>query len=124
MEKIMDITPAQLELYRRSAREREATREQKLEARRERAWEVAHQAADLLKREFGATRVVVFGSLIHPELFHVHSDIDLAVWNIQHYYRAVAHLLDLDPDVNFDLVPIEDAKPAILELIEKEGIEL
>ena len=120
----MDITPAQIERYRRSAQEREAARKQQLAARRERAWEVAHQAADLLKREFGATRVVVFGSLIHPELFHVHSDIDLAVWDIQHYYRAVAHLLDLDPDVNFDLVPIEDAKPAILELIEKEGIEL
>jgi predicted nucleotidyltransferase len=124
MEKIMDVTSAQLERYRRSAREREAARKRQLAARRGRAWEVAHRAADLLKREFGATRVVIFGSLIHPELFHVHSDIDLAVWDIQHYYRAVAHLLDLDPEVNFDLVPIEDAKPAILELIEKEGIEL
>jgi hypothetical protein len=36
----------------------------------------------------------------------------------------VAHLLDLDPEINFDLIPIEDAKPAIRELIEKEGIEL
>jgi predicted nucleotidyltransferase len=124
MEKIMDITPAQLERYRRSAREREAARKQQLAARHKRAWEVAHQAARLLKREFGATRVVIFGSLIHPELFHIHSDIDLAARDIQHYYRAVAHLLDLDPEINVDLIPIEDAKPAILGLIEKEGVEL
>jgi predicted nucleotidyltransferase len=124
MEKIMDITPAQLERYRRSAQEREAARKQQLAVRRERAWDLAHQAADLLKREFGATRVVIFGSLIHPGLFHIHSDIDLAAWDIQHYYRAVAHLMDLDPEINFDLIPIEDAKPAILELIEKEGVEL
>lgn len=120
----MDITPAQLEKYRRSAREREIARNKQLVARRERAWELAHQAADLLKKEFSVTRVVLFGSLLHTELFHEHSDIDLVVWDIQHYYRAVARLLDLDPEINFDLIPIEDAKPVILELIEREGIEL
>lgn len=120
----MDITPDQLERYRRSAREREDAQNRRLAARRERAWELAHLAAALLKQEFGATRVVLFGSLLHSDLFHVHSDIDLVVWDVQHYYRAVAHLLDLDPEINFDLVPAEDAKPAILELAEKEGVEL
>ena len=120
----MDITPAQLERYRRSAREREIARKQWLATRRERASELAHRAAELLKEEFGATRVVLFGSLLHAELFHAHSDIDLVVWDIQHYYRAVARLLDLDPEINFDLIPVEDARPAIPELVEKEGVEL
>jgi len=62
--------------------------------------------------------------LATSQLFHAHSDIDLLVWDIQHYYRAVAHLLDLDPEINFDLIPIEDARPAILELVEKEGLDL
>jgi predicted nucleotidyltransferase len=120
----MGITPAQLERYRRSAREREFAQKQWLAARRERAWELAHQAAKLLKEEFGATRVILFGSLVHPALFHARSDIDLVVWDIQHYYRAVARLLDLDPEINFDLIPIEDARPWVLQLIEKEGVEL
>lgn len=120
----MDITPAQIERYRRSAREREKAQKQKLAARRERAWELARKAAGLLKEEFGATRVVLFGSLLHEQLFHAHSDVDLVVWDIQHYYRAVAHLLDLDPEIDFDLIPVEDARPVILELIDKEGVEL
>jgi predicted nucleotidyltransferase len=120
----MDITPAQLERYRRSAREREIARTQQLAARRERAWKLAHQAAELLKAEFSATRMVLFGSLLHSELFHARSDIDLVVWDIQHYYRAVARLLDLDAEISFDLIPVEDARRWILELIEREGVEL
>jgi predicted nucleotidyltransferase len=85
---------------------------------------MAHKAADMLKAEFGAQRVVLFGSVLYPELFHARSDIDLAAWGVQHYFTAVAHLLDLDPDFSFDLIPAEDARPGILELIEKEGLEL
>ncbi len=33
--------------------------------RRQRAWEVAKQAAKLLKIRFGATRVKIFGSVAH-----------------------------------------------------------
>jgi predicted nucleotidyltransferase len=120
----MEITPAQMEKYRRSAREREAAQKEQLAMRRERAWKIAYQAAKLLKRDFGVTRVVLFGLLLHPELFHIRSDIDLAVWNAQHYFRAVSYLLDLDPEIYIDLIPIEDAKPSILSLIEKDGVDL
>ena len=120
----MNITPAQLERYRRSAREREAARREQLAARRQRAWELARRAADLLRQEFGVTRVVLFGSLLHPELFHSRSDIDLVVCDVQHYYRAVVWLLDLDADIAIDLIPVEDARPHILDLIEREGVDL
>jgi len=66
----------------------------------------------------------LFGSLLHPELYHFRSDIDLAVWDIQHYFRAVVRLLDLDPEFDFDLVPFEDARPGIIAVIERAGIDL
>ena len=120
----VQITPEQMEKYRASARAREATLKIEFEARRQRAWEVARQAALILKDEFGVSRVVVFGSLLHTERFHWRSDIDLAVWDIQHYFRAVARLMDLDPEIEFDLVPFEDARPGILAVIQEEGIDL
>ena len=63
--------------------------------------------------------MVLFGSLLHPELYHARSDIDLAVWDIQHYFKAVEQLIDLDPEIEFDLAPVEDARPGILALINR-----
>ena len=120
----IQISPSQLEIYRKTAREREAVLRKQVMERREHAWELAHQAAVILKEEFGASRVVVFGSLIHPERFHFYSDIDLGVWDVENYFRAVARLIDLDPQIEFDLVPIEDAWPGILAVIEEEGMDL
>jgi uncharacterized protein len=120
----VQITPEQMEIYRASARAREATLKMQLEARRKHAWEVARRAALILKEEYGASRVVIFGSLLHAERFHWRSDIDLGVWDIQHYFRAVARLMDLDPEIVFDLVPIEDARPGILTVIQQEGVDL
>lgn len=113
-----------MEIYRKSACEREAQRKFQLEERRKRAWAIARQAAEILKRDFRASRVVVFGSLIHPERFHSGSDVDLAVWDIQQYFRAVSVLIDIDPEISFDLIPAEDASPRVLAIILQEGIEL
>jgi hypothetical protein len=66
----------------------------------------------------------VFGLLLHPEMFHFRSDIDLGVWDIQSYFRAVSRLMDIDPEIEFDLVPVEDARSGILEVIEQEGVDL
>jgi uncharacterized protein len=118
------ITPSKLAIYRKTARERDAKLCELSNGRMRHAWEIAHQAARILKEEFGASRVVLFGSLLHPELFHMRSDIDLAVWDIQSYFRAVSHLMDIDPEIGFDLVPVEDARPCIMEVIEQEGVEL
>lgn len=110
--------------YRKAAREREAAQRILLAQRHKRAMELAYQAAAILKQDFGASRVVVFGSLVHTGRFHWKSDIDLAVWDVQQYFRAVARLLDLDPEFEFDLVPVEDARPGILAVIEQEGKEI
>jgi predicted nucleotidyltransferase len=120
----IQITPSQLEIYRQTARQREAKLRIQLDERKHRAWEIARQAARILKEEFGASRVVVFGSLLHPELFHLRSDIDLGVWDIQSYFRAVSRLMDIDREIEFDLVPVEDARSGILAVIEQEGVDL
>ncbi|MCL4561607.1 MAG: nucleotidyltransferase domain-containing protein [Chloroflexi bacterium] len=120
----MQFSQEEMEIYRRNARARSIKRQYELDARRQRAWEIARLAADVLKKEFGASRVVVYGSLIKPQLFHARSDIDLAVWDVQHYFQAVARLLDLDPEIETNLAPIEDVLPELRTVIENEGIDL
>ncbi len=87
---------------------------------------LAQQAAARLKYEFGASRVAVFGSVLRPSLFHERSDVDLAVWGLdEHFYlRALAALLDLDPEISVDLVEAEQAAPEFLKVIERDGLAL
>lgn len=86
----------------------------------------ARRGAELLKEQFGASRVVLFGSLLNYEKMNWRSDIDLAVWGLpeKDYFQAVSRLLDVDPEFSIDLVEIQNAKPHILEVIQAEGVEL
>ncbi len=74
------ITPEAMEAYKRTACERWQAEQKQLQERRARAEELAKQAARLLKDQFGVSRVLLFGSLIHPGSFTAWSDIDLAAW--------------------------------------------
>ena len=110
--------------YRATARRREKERELARKARHARAWELAREAAAMLKKDFGATRVAAFGSLLDEERFSEWSDIDLAAWGVEDYFLAVARLQDLDADFKIDLVAVPHCKPSLLEHIEREGVEL
>lgn len=122
----MQISPEKLETYRATARHRAAEDRRRLALRHERAWAVARQAADLLRREYQVARVAAFGSLVREELFHPRSDIDLAVWGLdeRHYLRALARLLTLDPAFEVDLIRTEEAPAPLLARIEEEGQNL
>ncbi len=122
----MRISPDSLAIYAATAQESWAEERRQLALRHQRAWELAHQAADLLRSEHGADRVTVFGSLVRSELFHIRSDVDLAVWGLDRkcYYRAVAHLLALDAEFEVDLVMGEEIPAPLLAVIEKEGKDL
>lgn len=115
-----------MESYRETAKKRARARREHLEARRGRAWEVARQAAALLVDEFGATKVAVFGSLLHPELFHGRSDVDLAVWGLaeRDYFRAVSRLLSLGGDISVDLIEMENASDRLRNRILAEAKHL
>ena len=86
----------------------------------------ARRCAQILREQFGAKRVVLFGSLLNHEEMSWRSDIDLAVWGLpkNDYFRAVSQMLVVEPEFDVDLVEIQNAKPHILKAIEAEGVEL
>ncbi|MEZ4707396.1 MAG: nucleotidyltransferase domain-containing protein [Caldilineaceae bacterium] len=127
----MTISAEKMELYRETARRRAARQKAELDARFGCAWRTARSAAQLLKENFSAKRVVVFGSLVNRKLFHTRSDIDLAVWGISEnqYFAALSAILDVDPQFSVDLVRMEDiygeeSRIALVKTIEQEGREL
>ncbi len=121
----LNISAEELAQFRATAQRREVARHQERVKRQKRAWEVARQAATMLRKTFGATRVVVFGSLVHPEwTFGERSDIDLAAWNVQDYFLAGARLQDLDPNFNIDLIAMPHCHPRLRKHIEREGVDI
>jgi predicted nucleotidyltransferase len=120
---MLDITPEAMAVYRATLRQREEQAKREQAERRERAWEVAQRAAALLKEQFGATQVMIFGSLVHGHWFSPTSDVDLAAWGLKgdDYFVAVARLQDISPEFEVDLVAMEHCKPGLREVILKEG---
>lgn len=118
-----ESTPEAMAVYRATARRRWEADQRERARRHERAWETAHQAAALLKEQFGATQVMAFGSLLHDNWFSETSDIDLAAWGLKgdEYFIAVARLQDLSPEFKVDLVAVEHCKPGLREVIMEEG---
>lgn len=122
----LNISPEKMAEYRAGARQREAARQAALDERFALGWRLARQGADILRSQFGATKVIIFGSLVDRQLFHQRSDIDLAVWQIAEadYLRALGSLLDLSTEFSFDLVLVEEASERLRHRIERDGIEI
>jgi predicted nucleotidyltransferase len=120
------ISPEAFAEYRETARRREADKVIATAKRREDALLLAEQASLLLRHEFGACEVRLFGSLAHGHWFSLHSDIDLAVRGVSvaDFFIAVARLQDLSSDFKIDLVDLERCSPALRAAIEQEGILL
>jgi uncharacterized protein len=120
------ISEEQRAAYRRAALEREAERKRADAERRQAGWAAARRAADLLKRGFGATRVVVYGSLAHGYSFGRHSDIDMAAEGIAPalFWRAWAAIDYVAPEFEINLVDIETTTESLRATIEREGVDL
>lgn len=120
------ISSEQMALYREGWRRQREQRRGALSARQARAWQVARRGAALLKEQYGVKRVAVFGSLLRPEQFYERSDVDLAVWGLdeQLYLKALARLLDLDPEISVDLIEVEFAPTRLRAVIEQDGADL
>lgn len=119
------ISPEKLAQYRATAQRRQTERQQWQQQRQQQGWQVARQAAQVLKQEFGARRVRLFGSLLDWRRVRTESDIDLAVEGLanERYLEAVTRLLDLS-DFSVDLVQIESTKPRMTVIVEQQGVEL
>ena len=118
----LDLTAEELQRYRPA---RKLEKPQATE-RWEQARQAAQAAARLLRERFGASRVVAFGSLLRREWFTPWSDIDLAAWGIppQNFYQAVAAVTGISSEFKIDLVAPEDCRPALGQVIEREGVDL
>jgi predicted nucleotidyltransferase len=101
----------------------------RMKQRQVHAVRVARQAAEVLKTQFGVTRVVLFGSILNPEMMHERSDIDLAVWGLSIHLLlkagcAVDRITIAEGFGESDLVAFETAYPHIQASILKTGLEL
>jgi predicted nucleotidyltransferase len=106
--------------------QRQTAAQSQLERRRKRAMRLARQAAALLRAEFDAKNVILFGSLAFPGGFTLWSDIDLAVFGVpaDRFYAAVAAITGLSAEFKVDLVDAEACKPSLREAIDRDGIVL
>lgn len=81
---------------------------------REEARYLAERCAELLRRRFGAKRVILFGSAAGDAPWHNRSDLDLAVEGLrpEDHLRALNACYELlPPGLELDLVPLESAWP-------------
>jgi len=97
-----------------------------LAARVEQAWRAARQAAQVLRDRFGATRVVVFGSLAQPKGFTRWSDVDLAAWGLapRDTFRAMNAVADVQREIEMNLVDVGTCPAELLAEIERQGVDL
>jgi predicted nucleotidyltransferase len=113
-------------VYQRAARDREERRRRALAERLQRAETVARSAAQVLQEQFGATAVILFGSVAHGLGFHADSDIDLAAAGIApaDFWRAWAALDAIDPSLEINLIAVEEATASLKAVLDTEGVAL
>lgn len=85
-----------------------------------------HKAAAFLKRQFGVTRVILFGSLAHDAWFTAHSDVDLAVEGLDAaaFWQAWKQVEEIVESHPVDLVEMEYASDALKRAIKRHGVDL
>jgi predicted nucleotidyltransferase len=95
-------------------------------AERDRLIAKAREAAAMLKQKYGATRVILFGSLAHRDWYHPRSDVDLAVEGIapEVFYRAWTAIEHVIKDRPVDLVDVTAASPSVRRTLLDEGMDL
>jgi predicted nucleotidyltransferase len=120
----MQISEEELKQYQRAAYARWQAEQRQQEERRAQAWSLAHEAAQLLKQEYAATRVVVFGSLTHLGRFTARSDVDLAVWGLttSNWLRAIGAVRELSREIDLNVADVECCAPALIQAIERDGV--
>lgn len=121
-----DLTATEIESFRGRLRERAKHVDPAREVRLAHARAVALRAAQVLREQFGATRVVLFGSCLHEEWLTPWSDVDLAAWGLrpEDTFRAMGVVRRLDQTLEVNLIDVAACPPALLTRIEAEGREL
>lgn len=116
----LDLTPEEWKQYKLP----QPAIAPEVKARWERAWQLIPKLAKLLREEFGAETIKVFGSAIDVAYFSAESDIDLAAWGIssKHYFAAALAVDEYNSEFKVDLVDPEQCRSQLREKIDKEGM--
>ena len=124
----LELTPEQLQQYIESARKRVSHPVSPPIASEEYSalYQRILQAAELLKTQFKARRVILFGSLAHQAWFAPDSDVDLVVEGLygEDYLRAWGAVEEVIGDREVDLIDVESASSSLLVAVERYGVEL
>ena len=124
----LELTPVEQMAYRPSAviEQRQRAGNLLIEERWRQAQLLARQAAALLREEFGASRIQLFGSGTQRPRFTLWSDVELVVWGIppQRFYAAVAAVTGISADIGVDLIDGDQCSQALRMAIEQDGTEL
>lgn len=94
-----------------------------LEQRRQQALVVAEKCMQVLQNDFGATEVLLCGSLAGESPWHWHSDIDIAVRGMSKdtVWDAYFKIEDITPHwLKVDLIPLEFAPSYLIDRILKK----
>lgn len=84
----------------------------------------AKAAARMLKEKYGATRVVLFGSLAHQAWFHTQTDVDIVVVGADDYFKAWGDVEKFFPGRQVDLIDWSMATESMRKAIDRKGVEL
>lgn len=121
------ISPVELAEYRRGWQRRREKRRENLRQRKAELLRLARLCAKVLVDDFGVNAVFLFGSLTRSRQIHETTDIDLAVEGLEdrEYFPALTALdRVLPPGVALDLVPLEDARPYLVDVVRTRGVQL
>ena len=122
---IVDIT--QQEKMKAYWTQRKQLKEQIEQDRRQDALKKAAKIAKILKENYGALQVILFGSLAWGNHFHEKSDIDIFVIGFpkeSDYWGALGESEHLADPFPLSIVLEENAVPSLIERVKKEGVVL
>lgn len=94
--------------------------------RRQQAWAVARQLADMLRVTYGADQIIAFGYLTGQGPFDDRSDIDLAASGIKpsDFFRAYAQAMAVSSTFKLDLIDLDDCPAQMQQSIAQSGVRL
>lgn len=124
-----ELSDEKIKEYAKGLARRKRERKERRRRRRQQAREIARRCAEMLRDEYGAHRVVLFGSAAREDVpFYSNSDIDLAERGVpdEKFLEAYGRCSEKELSEGFQvqLVPIEDAYDSMKRTINNQGIEL
>jgi len=101
-------------------------KDRNLLVRRDKAMLISRRIAGLLKEKYGASRVILFGSLAHKAWFTPRSDIDICAEGIpfDRFFQAESEIQEMSEGFKVDLVDPQECSQELQREIKEEGIDL